>query len=107
MLGAGGGALQILGFFALGGGGGITIFKILPIIGHFQRIISPELLDLNSSFIYQNTHFSVLLKMLGCVSLENLGFEQSENQIGEGTLLSIRQGGHNQFLTFCPRGDTI
>ena len=27
-------------------------------MGHFQRALSPELLDLNPSFIYQNTHLN-------------------------------------------------
>ena len=54
-------------------------------MGHFQRAISPELLDLNPSFIYQNTHLNVLLKMLGCVSLKNFGLEHSrESDLGGG-----------------------
>ena len=62
----GGGDTPFLGFFALEGDtirrGNTNFFNILPIMGHFQRAISPELLDLNPSFIYQNTHFNVLFK---------------------------------------------
>ena len=43
-------------------GGTLIFFYILSIMEHFQRVISPELLDLNPSFIYQNTHFNVLFE---------------------------------------------
>ena len=63
-------------------------------IWHFQRAISPELLDLNPSFIYQNTPLNVLFKMLGCSSWKNFGFEHSE-------------GDTTDFWRFALGGDTI
>ena len=58
--------------------GDTKIFNILPITRHFQRAVSPELKNLNPSFIYQNTPLNVLFKMLGCSSWKNFGFEHSE-----------------------------
>ena len=59
-----------------------------------HRPITPELKNLNPSFIYQNTPLNVLFKMLGCSSWKNLGFEHSE-------------GDTTDFWRFALGGDTI
>ena len=93
--------------------GDTKIFNILPITRHFQRAVSPELKNLNPSFIYQNTPLNVLFKMLGCSSWKNLGFEHSEGDttdfwrfaLGGGTLL---WGGTLPIFDDLPlRGDII
>ena len=108
--------LNFSGFLPLGGDtimrGDTKIFNILPITRHFQRAVSPELKNLNPSFIYQNTPLNVLFKMLGCSSWKNLGFEHSEGDttdfwrfaLGGDTIM---RGDTTDFWRFALGGDTI